>query len=305
MATSGPEQFFDPIQPEGDDECKEILWHYTDADGLLGILNSRRIRATHVAHLNDPSELVHGEELAVSVASDLANSLAKDSGNDIAIAALTRFRLNWGTIRLSASWEIFAASFCNDQGNRLSQWRGYGGAGSGYSLGFKRVAISIEDYPHLLVQVRYPEDPNTEKLRSSFDAIVAAVQLSVAAGAERESVIALALAKLNIVAQVFALKVKHAGFSEENEWRLVAIPGIATGKGNPRIQYRPSNRGIVPYVALPIGDASTRRLPLHMIKVGPSNNPGASVRAVKELLKSLKYPDADSLVEHSGIPYRG
>jgi len=35
----------------------EFLTHYTDADGLRGILESRSLRATEIRFLNDPSEL--------------------------------------------------------------------------------------------------------------------------------------------------------------------------------------------------------------------------------------------------------
>jgi hypothetical protein len=48
------------------------LWHYTNAAGLQGILNERTIRATHVAHPNDRSELRIGEDMVVEVANDLA-----------------------------------------------------------------------------------------------------------------------------------------------------------------------------------------------------------------------------------------
>jgi hypothetical protein len=44
------------------------LYHYTDGYGLKGILESGRIWFTDYRHLNDPSELTHGIELAQDVA---------------------------------------------------------------------------------------------------------------------------------------------------------------------------------------------------------------------------------------------
>jgi hypothetical protein len=59
------ESLLDSIKPDAEaEEPSAPLWHYTDAAGLHGILTSRCIRATHVAHLNDPTEVVHGEMLA-------------------------------------------------------------------------------------------------------------------------------------------------------------------------------------------------------------------------------------------------
>jgi hypothetical protein len=57
---------------DASDVHNQPLWHYTDAAGLSGILTSGKIRATHVAHLNDPTEIVHGEELASLLAKNLA-----------------------------------------------------------------------------------------------------------------------------------------------------------------------------------------------------------------------------------------
>ena len=39
------------IEPEG------LLWHYTDTQGLEGIVRNRTIRLSHPSFLNDPSEL--------------------------------------------------------------------------------------------------------------------------------------------------------------------------------------------------------------------------------------------------------
>jgi hypothetical protein len=38
----------------------QIVYHYTDINGLLGIIESDCIWATHVSRLNDSSEYLHG-----------------------------------------------------------------------------------------------------------------------------------------------------------------------------------------------------------------------------------------------------
>src|SRR5215475_13210504 len=47
------------------------LYHYTDGRGLKGILESGRVWFTDYRHLNDPSELTHGIEMAHDVARGL------------------------------------------------------------------------------------------------------------------------------------------------------------------------------------------------------------------------------------------
>ena len=40
----------------------ELIYHYTDLNGLLGILESKELWATDVRYLNDASEATFGEE---------------------------------------------------------------------------------------------------------------------------------------------------------------------------------------------------------------------------------------------------
>jgi hypothetical protein len=53
-------------------EIKTPLYHYTDGVGLKGIMESQTIWFTEYRHLNDPSELLHGIEMAHDVSRMLA-----------------------------------------------------------------------------------------------------------------------------------------------------------------------------------------------------------------------------------------
>ena len=41
----------------------ETIFHYTDAQGLTGIIKSGVVQATHIAFMNDASEYLHAVEL--------------------------------------------------------------------------------------------------------------------------------------------------------------------------------------------------------------------------------------------------
>jgi len=45
----------------------DLLYHYTDANGLLGILESKEIFLTQSDYLNDSSELIHGWEITKKI----------------------------------------------------------------------------------------------------------------------------------------------------------------------------------------------------------------------------------------------
>jgi hypothetical protein len=55
------------------------LYHYTNGQGLRGILESGRVWFTDYQHLNDPSELTHG----IEVAHDMIRSF--DTGAEIMV----------------------------------------------------------------------------------------------------------------------------------------------------------------------------------------------------------------------------
>jgi hypothetical protein len=55
------ERFIINVMPPRDEIG--IVWHYTDAGGALGIIDSGTLRATSAAMLNDTAELFHGLDL--------------------------------------------------------------------------------------------------------------------------------------------------------------------------------------------------------------------------------------------------
>ncbi|HEY2467771.1 MAG TPA: DUF2971 domain-containing protein [Terracidiphilus sp.] len=131
------EQIVEKQQPSGG-----ILYHYTTADGLKGIVENEELWATSAYYLNDSAEILYGYrvlDLALqewlkrtnlpedSVARGLAESLRSYFGQD----ALER----------NVITPIYLACFC-EEGNLLSQWRAYGSSG-GYSIGFRVPAEGI------------------------------------------------------------------------------------------------------------------------------------------------------------------
>ena len=148
------------------------LYHYTNADGLLGILASNSLIATNARFTNDVSEIQYAMEvvrdvLVRKVSEETAKSRSarrqKDEPPPDNAAMLRRiFHLadrafqavdnlveevrsfpgiirQWITDTLSVfdvQGGAYVACFCED-GDLLSQWRGYAAVGAGYSLAFR------------------------------------------------------------------------------------------------------------------------------------------------------------------------
>jgi hypothetical protein len=112
-----------------------LLYHYTTADGLKGIIEKNELWASSAYFLNDSAEITYGSGVLKEVLDDwLAKDRPKES---ITVHLAQDLRKAFGEDLLSKSVirPIYLACFCEDD-NLLSQWRTYGQSG-GYSLGFK------------------------------------------------------------------------------------------------------------------------------------------------------------------------
>jgi hypothetical protein len=61
----------------------DIVWHYTDGDGLLGILQSGTLYATQVASLNDMNETKYATDLFQSSIKQLIEEKKDDETSRI------------------------------------------------------------------------------------------------------------------------------------------------------------------------------------------------------------------------------
>ncbi len=153
----------DQSKPEGP------LYHYTDQNGLLGIIQDRSIRATHLRYLNDTSEgrivfqvlldelnrRVNSDAMMLSFGMEPVKRSGKIECEDEEIFSQGVSMLSWVT-----SQDVFVTSF-SEKGNLLSQWRAYAGASGGYSIGFSRSYLRAAGAHFLLDRPgRFYNDPD-------------------------------------------------------------------------------------------------------------------------------------------------
>jgi hypothetical protein len=277
------------------DPQPKTLWHYTDSAGLRGILSAAEIWATHFAHTNDTEELRFGHDM---VARAFAESGIPSTGLEGELVA--RLRQAWARAEMLPTVPFYIAAFCDDEGNSLSQWRGYGAFGAGYSIGFRDLVPRDS-----LMLVRYPDPRNIDGYA------VAMIKETVARGAALlgtnpppELLDVFQEHLLNALV-LLALRAKHRAFLDEREWRLVSYyPNV--------VEYGARKRGLVPYTRISVANSfypARTDIPPHIdlegIYVGPTQNAEASVAAVVQYLGTLGYENADKLVHASGIPFRG
>jgi Protein of unknown function (DUF2971) len=127
----------------------KTLYHYTSMHGLLGIVNSGRIWASHIRYLNDRTEQDHLWSLIRErVVTRLANNRdANASANLTHLLSQIDNRLNNDT---------FVASF-SAEGDLLSQWLSYCPYGNGFAIGFGLSALLTNNQSHW----KRPEEATT------------------------------------------------------------------------------------------------------------------------------------------------
>lgn len=263
-----------------------VLYHYTSAAGLIGILSSGSIRGTNAVFLSDTSEIEYGLSVCVTVLEE--EHSARPSATDKAL--LERVL---GLIRDDAlPHEVYVTSF-SARRDVLSQWRGYGSADGRFCIGFQLSQFSERDILRLPHEVEYAADRQRELVRRA----IAIACRSVLDKPDDESHVWRCASAVAFHLRRLMCSFKHAGFEEEEEWRSVAtvrdepfVVGFEAVKGLPR-----------PYVQMLEGSRTSRRLPVIEVCVGPAERKQVAIQATRLLLSRYGYENAT--VTQTEIPF--
>jgi Protein of unknown function (DUF2971) len=117
------------------------LYHYTDARGLEGIITAQQIWFTHYQHLNDPTEIEFGMDVAKATLAEFGARMPKvkifcDIVTDL-----------FSADNLNSAFEFYITSFCRNRDD-LHQWRNYAQDGQGFAIGLAPQLFAIEDKPN-------------------------------------------------------------------------------------------------------------------------------------------------------------
>jgi hypothetical protein len=283
----------------------ELLYHYTNQDGLLGIIESQAFRATDVRFLNDTEEFEDGLRIAIQMA-EQASANAGENGENIVKYLKAKLRYSFSSqpvysVSLTGAlkgYETLRDSI-DDPGDRLNMWRSYTVSGIGYSIGIPMDPIGPMGVPAYHIDIdgvdrqecSYRQDTKEEYLTDIVNRFVDLINGCIKNRIERiERGISVQDAMDNMRSEIAAgfdeilpdLKAqiaacKHEGFWEEREWRLtVALPS-----DDKRVFHTSGRFGITPRIYLRLHDSQDNLLPIRRIVIGPCAH-------VTEALESLK-----------------
>lgn len=259
----------------------QILWHYTSAVGLKGILDSRELWASHVLFVNDKVEASHARELIRRVLGRMVQR-SPHAAMELALEQLDAL----------LDRDVFMVAF-SEEGDLLGQWRMYGDDGHGFAIGFD--TGGLEQTGIRLHKMLYDEENEAEQLVQRMRMMTMVIDDAIrAAGPDGERAVELGAA-LAVEHCVAYSTVKHKAFEAEAEWRCSKVGG--------RPKARDRDGLLVPYLALPLwrdGDMP----PLRAIRLGPLQDRARGRVAVEALWKSTC---ADALLPEivaSTVPYQ-
>jgi len=297
-------------------KAKKILYHYTTTDALLGILNSGSLWASDIRFLNDATEFTFARDLLVHTLQTRASRLRNARVREI---IFERFE----NLQAARTVHAYVVSF-SEQGNMLSQWRAYAPR-DGVCIGFFKGALrSIDNFDlHRCVYVGKDPLPALSE-RRRYETIVNELYTNVTWASRLIQQEARTKQKswskrvsqeghavlISSAVMAAALRIKHKGFKEEAEWRLIdkpeALRFIHALEDDPddQLKFRRGSFGVTPYVVAKLPDVyHDFPFGISNVMVGPSTNSASIVASIREMLK-IKY-HSKATVDSTDIPFRG
>ena len=272
----------------------KILYHYTDQEGLLGIIGKKEIWASHTQYLNDQREFQHAIGLVQDELSQMiqrVNPQARPFVEEMSKRMDEHARME--------SVNVCVCSF-SEEGDFLSQWRAYGDGVAKFSIGFsgamlRQVSNQMKCW---LVPCLYCERKQRELVQTLLqDVLRENMTVAPPGDVENEGMSLPRGGNLISYLNRYAPILKHEAFSEEREWRIVTRPLTCR---NERFDYRPGRSMVVPYYRIPL-DGMGVGFDVKRIVVGPVPHRDRAVQAVMSLM--VKHRQKAAEVRGSNVPF--
>jgi hypothetical protein len=278
-----------------------VLYHYTDADGLIGIVSKRTLWCSNIVYLNDSKEWHYGVDLFFEMLDDAAKAPVGLVNAKWAPAISQTYRRyidaqNRAAQPVNRPAQCFAMAFSKaDPATSLSQWRAYSKAGSRFAVGFHcdRLRQFAEANQMTLESVEYDRQVAKADMANALASKLDQIGEKGLHAAENSF-----LEFGNQICVGIGTKCKHDAFLPESEVRLrrLGAPPDVDEK-TPSTKFRRGAAFLVPYIELAI--------PLdliHSVWIGPTDHRELAKSSVYELLSVHKLHAATVCVTE--IPYR-
>lgn len=285
------------------------LYHYTGAAAIRGILQSARLWASGAQYMNDWMEVVYGYDIIMTGLRDLVEKRKLPERSRAVLSNVLRLMESPDSPFIDA----YFVAFC-EKGNLLSQWRAYAGT-QGFAIEFHPLVIKGKLTLNTqaparnlrLAKVEYDEKKQKNSFRELIDELTDTIEGTRLGhkGALHPTLVEFS----RMVLSSWAATVKHPGFEEEQEWRVIFQPLITAEEkylSTREFVVRLEGPEFVTHVEfMPDKKVLGRhghRLPIKSIVCGPSVTMRTTMRALEILLRNNGYDDV--VIRKSEIPAR-
>lgn len=284
------------------------IFHYTNSNGLIGILDENKIRSTHVTCVNDNKEYRHFTDIII-------NNIERrcDIENDINYKVFYNKALDFLKKRDYDSEDIFISCFSIEQDD-LNQWRAYGGGECGYAIGFNYKELKDpvikrnSECACLIGMALYDRVTHNDFVEKLLNLMINHVKkLKIDFPIEFEESVTELIEYVYYFMGPFSALIKHHKFEQEKEFRIATT--IKKDEYN-ELGFVQKNTLLSRYFSLDIWkDKSERkRLSITKIIIGPSPQQKISKISVERLLGTLGskhgFSPCSIKVILSEVPYR-
>jgi hypothetical protein len=200
----------------------------------------------------------------------------------------------------------------SEREDSLSQWRAYGSAGAGYSLGFNTKLLDQKrlDGDFYLVKLEYDEQDHRKVIRAGIRRTRAFFNRIISLNPPQSTRLGI-MHRANVALAEYLMRVsllaKDESFEDEQEWRLVVGYSRASGAADIKMLdsacHRISGGLVRPFLDFDFrydGDDANRVLPLKKVWYGPTLRPKSTELSMRFLLNQKGYPTV--VVEQSRVP---
>jgi len=265
----------------------ESLYHYTSANGLLGIITTNSINLSNLRYLNDENELEYSKKIFLSVLDDILKVVSEEEKTDIC-ENFKRNILDYSD-DIAERLFVFSTSFSDDN---LHLWNYYG-KNDGYAIEFSVKDLLNSFYKHKLKLVKtknsedneysiyngkviYDLQTQRELLEKYIKCIISLIHIGQRDKKINEANRIISKYRHSLIAFMFNMKENYNNI--ESEYRICIIPN----KGYLSYQYTNKHGIIVPYVKL-----KKRKLKIKGIKIGPMIKDDIAHKGIDSIVKNL------------------
>lgn len=279
-------------------KANKTLYHYTGIGGLLGIVETRKIWASHAYYLNDSKEILYACEVLRKVLSQCISDHQNDERE-----FLEQFTKWLETFHVN-HYHIFIFSLSEER-SLLSQWRSYTPHGKGVSLGFSAHILNriLQSSDFRLAKCLYKHEEHRELMKSLLEKMLVTFRqrlphLDITKNYPPQKYHGFLEGYRGALLQVLSI-IKHSAFEEEREWRLVSP--YFERYTVPEIKFREGASMLMPYIEIDLSNNNGEQKLFEEVVLGPSQHANLSMSALSSYLSNKV---ACQKTGNSNIPFR-